>query len=168
MKSLNWLAIVATVIENLAAGVALCGYSWIGSMPYHVTVEQERHLGIGYAVVGISLICAWLAALLSMAATFGSVARIGLKRWALISLAVTVAISLTHSFTVRTRSVRFRESGSVLGGCTKSLQCLLREVPRFPDKQPVAVPDNCASAAGGFPAAGPPIQIEILPAKTNP
>lgn len=37
-----------------------------------------------------------------------------------------------------------------------------------PGPQPGAVPGSYSSVAGGFPAAGPPIQIEIIPAKTNP
>jgi hypothetical protein len=37
-----------------------------------------------------------------------------------------------------------------------------------PGRQPGAVPGNYPSVAGGLPAAGPPIQIEIIHAKTNP
>jgi hypothetical protein len=135
MKSRRWLVIATTGMENVAAGVALCGYLWIGTMPYHVTAYQERQLGIGYAVVGASLICAWVTALLSLAVTLSSHQTAQLRRWVFISLAATVIVSLSHSLTVRRRSVRFPER----------VEDLNKDRLKLPTSLPACFPLNSAN-----------------------
>jgi hypothetical protein len=108
-----WPLNVLIVVENVATVVAVLGYVWIHSLPYHISASQERSLVSMYAIVGLGLILAWISGSAALVSVWvsgrklagGSGQHIGCKRWALVSMLATLGVTCAHVMTVRIGSV---------------------------------------------------------------
>jgi hypothetical protein len=107
---IRWLTFAFIVVVNVASAVALLGYLCIVLTPSHISSAQRKVLDFEYAIVGISLLVAWIGCVAAAAGVWvfwkpQSGRDSGAKFWLVVSLIVTVLVTLAHVTTVRFESI---------------------------------------------------------------